>query len=84
MKSIANLGASPAALPVVSEDLIELHAARILLLFRLCGTNDRIDGLTKMAKLDFFVRYPEFFQQVCAYLGLPVSRVRLPRRSRTH
>ena len=81
MKSIANLAASPAALPVVSEDLIELHAARILLLFRLCGTNNRIDGLTKMAKLDFFVRYPEFFDEVCAYLGHPISGAEIARES---
>ena len=31
----------------------------------------RIDGLTKMAKLDFFVRYPQFFNTACQVLGLP-------------
>ena len=69
MKSISNLGLQPASLPVVADDLLEFHAARLLLLFRVCGTRDRIDGLTKMAKLDFFVRYPQFFSRVCEHLG---------------
>jgi hypothetical protein len=69
MKSISNLGLQPASLPVVADDLLEFHAARLLLLFRLCGTRNRIDGLTKMAKLDFFVRYPQFFNRVCEHLG---------------
>lgn len=33
-----------------------------MLLMHLCGISGRIDGLTKMAKLDFFARYPEFFE----------------------
>ena len=70
MKSIQNLGDSPAGLPIAAEDLLEFHAARLLLLFRFCGTANRIDGLTKMAKLDFFVRYPKFFDTACAALGL--------------
>ena len=41
----------------------------MLLLVKLCGTDERIDGLTKMAKLDFFVRYPQFFVTACATLG---------------
>ena len=69
MRSLRNLGRQPAALPVFADDLLEFHAARLLLLFKVCGTAGRIDGLTKMAKLDFFVRYPEFFQQVRRYLG---------------
>jgi hypothetical protein len=57
--------------------LLEFHAARLLLLFKLCGKTTRhsglprIDGLTKMAKLDFFVRYPQFFNTACQALGLP-------------
>ena len=34
-----------------------------------------------MAKLDFFVRYPEFFDEVCAYLGHPISGVAITRES---
>lgn len=55
------LGAEPMSLALSADDVVEFHAARLLLLLRLCGTSNRIDGLTKMAKLDFFVRYPEFF-----------------------
>jgi DNA-binding PadR family transcriptional regulator len=73
MKSITNLATTPAAHPVIADDLVEYHAARLLLLFRVCGTKDRIEGLTKLAKLDFFVRYPEFFEQVCHHLGLAAS-----------
>jgi hypothetical protein len=69
MKSISNLD-QPAGLPLLADDVLEFHAARLLLLFRLCGTASRIDGLTKMAKLDFFVRYPEFFRKVCERLGV--------------
>jgi hypothetical protein len=61
MRSIKRLGAQPASLPVLADDILEFHAARLLLLLKLCGINGRIDGLTKMAKLDFFVRYPRFF-----------------------
>jgi len=54
-------------------DLIVADHARLLLLIRVCGTRNKINGLTKMAKLDFFVRYPEFFQEVCEYLGVATS-----------
>jgi DNA-binding PadR family transcriptional regulator len=68
MNSVNNLGSYPAAIPIAADDILEFHAARLLLLFRICGTKDKIDGLTKMAKLDFFVRYPQFFDRVCAHL----------------
>ncbi len=61
MKSLARLGAQPASLPLTADDVLEFHAARLLLLVKICGTAGRIDGLTKMAKLDFFTRYPDFF-----------------------
>ena len=67
MKSLRNLASRAAGLPLLADDVLEFHAARLLLLFRLCGTKDRIDGLTKMAKLDFFVRYPQFFERVSAH-----------------
>lgn len=73
MKSIQNLGDSPAGLPIAADDLLEFHAARLLLLFRFCGKASRIDGLTKMAKLDFFVRYPQFFNTACETLGVPAE-----------
>ena len=54
------------ARPLVADDLLEFHAARMLLLLRHCGTRNRIEGLTKLAKLDFFVRYPTFFNRVAS------------------
>lgn len=73
MKSIANLSNLSKNLPLVADSIIEFHAARLLLLFHICGTSGRITGLTKMAKLDFFVRYPEFFERACAYIGVEMS-----------
>jgi hypothetical protein len=72
MKSIKQIGFAPVSLPLSADDIVEFHAARILLLISLCGTGNRIDGLTKMAKLDFFVRYPEFFA-VAKNASLPVA-----------
>ena len=61
MKSVKRLGTYSVSLPLLADDVIEFHAARLLLLFNFCGVSGRIDGLTKMAKLDFFARYPDFF-----------------------
>ena len=69
MKSARYLDTVPAARPLLADDILEFHAARLLLLFRICGTANRIDGLTKMAKLDFFVRYPDFFARACRTEG---------------
>jgi hypothetical protein len=73
MKSLKNLAEQPASIPIVAEDVLEFHAARLLMLIRLCGTGGKIDGLTKMAKLDFFVRYPPFFNEICNTLGATVE-----------
>lgn len=62
MKSLNRMGTRPVSLPLSADDIVEFHAARLLLLLNLCGVSGRIDGLTKMAKLDFFVRYPAFFE----------------------
>jgi DNA-binding PadR family transcriptional regulator len=69
MRSLRNLGDERAGTPLLADDVLEFHGARILLLIRLCGTANRIDGLTKMAKLDFFVRYPQFFKEIARKLG---------------
>ncbi len=61
MKTLNHIGSRPVSLPVSADDIVEFHAARILLLLGECGVKGRIEGLTKMAKLDFFVRYPDFF-----------------------
>jgi hypothetical protein len=63
MKSLKSLGARDIGLPLAADEILEFHAARVLLLLRFCGVSKkRIDGLTKLAKLDFFVRYPNFFE----------------------
>lgn len=69
MKSIRTLGYTPTSLPLPADDIIELHASRLLLLLHNCGFDQKIEGLTKLAKLDFFVRYPSFFEQAANYLG---------------
>lgn len=69
MISFRNLGKYPAGRPLTSDDIIEFHATRLLLLLAFCGVKGRIDGLTKLAKLDFFIRYPQFFETASAYLG---------------
>lgn len=63
MKSLKRMGTEPVSLILSADDVLEFHAARLLLLLRVCGISNRIDGLTKMAKLDFFVRYPDFFYE---------------------
>lgn len=69
MKSLNNVGQQPTNTPILADDLVEFHAARLLLLFLICGVDGQINGLTKMAKLDFFVRYPHFFNIACQSLG---------------
>lgn len=65
MKSLRNLAGRPAASPIAADDVVEFHAGRLILLLSVCGgTTSTIGGLTKMAKLDFFVRYPDFFKAV--------------------
>lgn len=75
MNSIRNLRDLPAGRALVSDDILEFHAARLLLLVRVCGVSNRIDGLTKLAKLDFFVRYPAFFADACYRLQQPAPQV---------
>lgn len=74
MKSLNRLGARPASLPLAADDVLEFHAARLLLLMHICGIAGRIDGLTKMAKLDFFARYPDFFEVARAAVGKAPER----------
>lgn len=75
MNSIRNLYTLPAGRALISDDILEFHAARLLLLVRVCGASNRIDGLTKLAKLDFFVRYPVFFADACRKLQQPAPQV---------
>ena len=61
MKEFRDLAAHPSSLSLSADDIVEFHLARILLLIKICGRKKRIAGLTKFAKLDYFVRYPEFY-----------------------
>lgn len=69
MRSIRNADRAYQALALAADDLLEFHAARLLLLTRWCGTDLEIDGLTKLAKLDFLARYPAFLARACAAVG---------------
>jgi hypothetical protein len=74
MKSLKNLASRPAAAPLAADDVLEFHAGRLLLLLSVCGgSTGAIAGLTKMAKLDFFVRYPAFFRAVDSRGKRPVA-----------
>jgi len=68
MRSFPHIGEVPAAQPLAADEILELHASRLLMLLRFAGTANRIEGLTKLAKLDFFVRYPDAFDRMAAYL----------------
>jgi len=74
MKSLQQVGAIPAGEPLPAEEITELHAGRLLLLLRYCGVTakgenlSRIEGLTKLAKLDFFVRYPDALARMAVHL----------------
>ena len=53
------------------EDYIELQISRILVLFYLAGEGKRdkkIKSRTKLAKLDFFLRYPHYLKQAAKIL----------------
>ena len=47
------------------DDSVDFHAARLLVLLLRCGhgRRNRIQGRTKLAKLDFFIRYPAFLEK---------------------
>jgi hypothetical protein len=69
MRSVRHIEDYPAGRPLAADDLVEFHAARLLLVVHLCGRRNKVRGLTKLAKLDFFVRYPAFFNRAAADLG---------------
>ncbi|MBK3634265.1 hypothetical protein JHN52_15180 [Streptomyces sp. MBT97] len=52
------------------DDSVDFHASRLLLLIHLCGQSPGpyIEGRTKFAKLDFFLRYPGFLERAHAAL----------------
>ena len=53
-----------------SYDSLEFHAARLLLLVAHAGGRSRrIEGRTKLAKLDFLIRYPAYLVEAARLLG---------------
>ena len=88
MQSLKTIGSLSIGRTLVADDMIEFHASRLLLLVMLCGvrTRDggthRIEGLTKLAKLDFFVRYPIFFQRAATYLKARIKEQNAPPESK--
>jgi hypothetical protein len=59
--------------PLHAEDIDEFHVTRLLLVIEHCGTGARptLEGRTKLAKLDFFVRYPAFLESaVSTFLAM--------------
>ena len=49
----------------------EYHLARLLLLIdAFSGADHQLDGLTKLAKLDFLLRYPIFLERLLERRGL--------------
>jgi len=54
-------------------DATEFHASRLLLLLKFCGSEieegPAIKGRTKLAKLDFFLRYPFYLNKALQKLG---------------
>ncbi|MBA3462065.1 MAG: hypothetical protein H0T46_19045 [Deltaproteobacteria bacterium] len=80
MRSFKQLAKQSLGRVVLADDILEFHAARLLLLID-SARKSRIDGLTKLAKLDFFVRYPAFFGQASHAVGQPVSMGHAARES---
>jgi hypothetical protein len=70
----------PADLALARDDLV-YHQARVLLLVDTVaashGHNGKIDGLTKLAKLDFLLRYPALAPDVLDHLDPADPRLRL-------
>lgn len=78
MKSIKDLNTSYTH-SIISDEIIEFHAGRIIILIGICGVKHKLSneislsGLTKFAKLDFFIRYPHHFRTAAKHLGFEVD-----------
>ncbi len=57
-----------------------LHLARILVLLRAFVKEDQsaVEGITKLAKLDFLLRYPAYFEAALMARGVRRERIALP------
>lgn len=71
MPSVGSDQIPPLYQPLDADDITAFHAARLLLLIEVCGEGKRdkyVEGSTKLAKLDFFVRYPRFLDRAHRFL----------------
>lgn len=74
VEAVADLDQSP-----------ELHAARLLVLLDAFAENDQagtIEGLTKLAKLDFLLRYPVMLERALQAKGHSIREVQLESHER--
>jgi hypothetical protein len=74
VQTVADLDLSP-----------ELHAARLLLLLDAFAEDEQrgvIEGLTKLAKLDFLLRYPIMLERALEAKGRPTRDVQLEEQER--
>ncbi|MBE7536062.1 MAG: hypothetical protein HS124_10075 [Anaerolineales bacterium] len=62
----------PARTPLAEESM-ELHAARLLLLLNYAGIKGKIISRTKIAKMDFFIRYPAYLKKAASIHNIEVS-----------
>jgi hypothetical protein len=72
-------------LPDNVRDPVEVHAARLLLLIDVFSTKrgGSVDGLGKLARLDFLLRYPVVLQEVLATRQRPLPLALHPTESET-
>ena len=62
------------------DDNVDLHAARLLILLRAFVRTDgncTIEGITKLAKLDFLLRYPAMLERALSAKGRTIRDVKL-------
>lgn len=62
----------------------ELHLARILILLNSFMKDDKaaVEGITKLAKLDFLLRYPSYFEKAMIERGLSPERLAISKQER--
>jgi len=66
---------------IETEQADQLHEARLLLLLNCVtkGGNGSVEGITKLAKIDFLLRYPLYFQRLINLLNVERNRkIRVP------
>jgi hypothetical protein len=76
VRSLRSLATYPTGRVLAADDILEFHAARLLVLLFICGRRTHtITGLKKLAKLDFFLRYPSLLREA---LGAKAQNLVIP------